>query len=178
MEFDFWALLFLMVLTANLVPDYLSLLESRLLLGLMLKTTSPLRWILLLLLDLLVTSWIAIVAVHTFIGANLTATLPEGVDRLTAWWSWVGLSFPQAVLHPITSANKTVRDMFSGDGVRNGPLFFYPAFFTSIWLWLYAGSGFLLKAARRFDIGFDWFNRHFDINQQPNNRNNRNNRGQ
>ncbi len=43
----------------------------------------------------------------------------------------------------------------------------YPAFFTSIWLWLYAGSGFLLKAARRFDIGFDWFNRKFDIEKKP-----------
>jgi len=26
-------------------------------------------------------------------------------------------------------------------------VFFFAAFFTSIWLWLYAGSGFLLKAA-------------------------------
>ena len=33
--------------------------------------------------------------------------------------------------------------------------------------WLYAGSGFLLKAARRFDIGFEWFNRHFDIEKKP-----------
>ena len=32
---------------------------------------------------------------------------------------------------------------------------------------LYAGSGFLLKAARRFDIGFDWFNRRFDIEKKP-----------
>lgn len=47
------------------------------------------------------------------------------------------------------------------------PLWFWPAFFTSIWLWLYAGAGFLLKAARRFDIGFDWFNRHFDIEKKP-----------
>lgn len=39
--------------------------------------------------------------------------------------------------------------------------------FSSIWLWLYAGSGFLLKAARRFDIGFDWFNRKFDIEKKP-----------
>lgn len=43
----------------------------------------------------------------------------------------------------------------------------FPAFFTSIWLWLYAGSGFLLKAARRFDVGFSWFNRHFDIEKKP-----------
>jgi hypothetical protein len=27
-----------------------------------------------------------------------------------------------------------------------------PTFFTSVWLWLYAGSGFFLRAARRFDI--------------------------
>jgi hypothetical protein len=42
-----------------------------------------------------------------------------------------------------------------------------PAFLTSIWLWLYAGSGFTLKFARRFDIGFQWFNRHFDIEKKP-----------
>ena len=41
------------------------------------------------------------------------------------------------------------------------------AIFTSIWLWLYAGSGFLLKAARRFDVGFEWFNRKFDIEKKP-----------
>ena len=44
---------------------------------------------------------------------------------------------------------------------------FYPAFFTSLWLWLYAGSGFILKATRRFDLGFNWFNRHFDIEKKP-----------
>jgi hypothetical protein len=46
-------------------------------------------------------------------------------------------------------------------------LWFLPAFFTSIWLWLYAGSGFLLKAARHFDIGFQWFNAKFDIERKP-----------
>ena len=42
-----------------------------------------------------------------------------------------------------------------------------PPFVASIWLWLYAGSGFLLKAARRFDLGFQWFNRKFDIEKKP-----------
>ena len=27
--------------------------------------------------------------------------------------------------------------------------------------------GFLLKAARRFDVGFEWFNRKFDIEKTP-----------
>ena len=51
--------------------------------------------------------------------------------------------------------------------VSGGWFLFYPAFFTSIWLWLYAGSGFILKAARRFDIGFGWFNQHLDIEKKP-----------
>jgi hypothetical protein len=46
-------------------------------------------------------------------------------------------------------------------------LWFLPTFFTSIWLWLFAASGFLLKAAREFDIGFEWFNRKFDIEKKP-----------
>jgi hypothetical protein len=39
--------------------------------------------------------------------------------------------------------------------------------FGPIWLWFYAVSGFILKAARRFDIGFEWFNRKFDIEKKP-----------
>lgn len=46
-------------------------------------------------------------------------------------------------------------------------LWFYPTFFTSIWLWLYAGSGFLLKGARRFDSVFQWFNSKADIEKHP-----------
>jgi hypothetical protein len=41
------------------------------------------------------------------------------------------------------------------------------ALICTSWLWLYAGSGFLLKVARRFDFGFDWFNRKFDIEKKP-----------
>jgi len=41
------------------------------------------------------------------------------------------------------------------------------SFFTSIWLWLYAGAGFLLKFARRFDKSLGWFNRRFDIEKHP-----------
>ena len=46
-------------------------------------------------------------------------------------------------------------------------IYWYPAFFTSIWLWLYAVSGFLLKAARRFDLGFQWFNSKLDVEKKP-----------
>ena len=39
--------------------------------------------------------------------------------------------------------------------------------FALLWLWLYVGSGLILKAARRFDIGFNWFNCKFDIEKKP-----------
>jgi hypothetical protein len=39
--------------------------------------------------------------------------------------------------------------------------------FRLIMRFLFFSSGALLKAARRFDIGFDWFNRHFDIEKKP-----------
>jgi hypothetical protein len=41
------------------------------------------------------------------------------------------------------------------------------ALFTSMWLWLYAGSGFLIKFASRFNIGYRWFISHFDIEHKP-----------
>lgn len=46
-------------------------------------------------------------------------------------------------------------------------LYYGSALLTSVWLWFYAGSGFLLKFARRFDLGFQWFNRRFDIEKKP-----------
>ncbi len=42
-----------------------------------------------------------------------------------------------------------------------------PFLLTCAWLWLYVAVGFLLKGARRFDVGFDWFNRHADIEKEP-----------
>jgi hypothetical protein len=36
-----------------------------------------------------------------------------------------------------------------------------------MWIWLPFASALVLKAARRFDIGFDWFNRKFDIEKKP-----------
>lgn len=72
------------------------------------------------------------------------------------------------LLHPHSLIHMETRTIFYVvDMTPFNPVWFWSTFFTSIWLWLYAGSGFLLKAARRFDIGFDWFNRHFDIEHKP-----------
>jgi hypothetical protein len=53
----------------------------------------------------------------------------------------------QLAKHPLSMVRASLR-------LRRS--FIWPALFATIWLWLYAVSGFLLKASRRFDIGFHW----------------------
>lgn len=85
-------------------------------------------------------------------GLVLTWNLPIRVTLM----NYASITFAM-LRHPWSGSSRNFQSL----------LWYFPAFFTSIWLWLYAGSGFLLKAARRFDIGFDWFNRHFDIEKKP-----------
>jgi hypothetical protein len=86
------------------------------------------------------------------------------IHKSTASLYDVAYGYPnalQAQLIRLFPAYGTMRTM------RLDGVFLCPPLFTSIWLWLYVGSGFLLKAARRFDLGFDWFNRKFDIEKKP-----------
>lgn len=123
------------MLVTNILPDYLSLLETRFILRLM-QRSKPVTNAGLLVFDGIVTvasslAWNTIV--FRILQKYSTGELPNATDLVSLAGMW----------------------------------FVYPALFTSLWLWLYAGSGFLLKAARRFDLGFDWFNRKFDIEKKP-----------
>ena len=80
------------------------------------------------------------------------------------------------ILHFLRTLLLKVRDIPSfalvvsdevGPTVDMHSAFVLSSLITSIPLWLFAGSGFLLKAARRFDIGFQWFNRKADIEKHP-----------
>jgi hypothetical protein len=120
---------------ANVVPDFVSLWETRLIVSLMKRTQRSVMLIWYITFDLLLTLGTAIL-----------------------WNLWlVSNSSRFAYLEDHAQVSFKLFAWF----------LIYPALFTSTWLWLYAGSGFLLKAARRFDIGFDWFNRKFDIEKKP-----------
>jgi hypothetical protein len=43
----------------------------------------------------------------------------------------------------------------------------YPALMTSVWLWLYAVSRFILKGVISFNFGLRWFNTHLNIKDKP-----------
>jgi|HubBroStandDraft_6_1064221.scaffolds.fasta_scaffold345944_2 hypothetical protein len=134
------------VLFVAVVPDYVSLLKTRRFIGSLERHRSVAIQSIVLFLDFLT-------------GLILAAILPV-LLTLVFYVIFGGLRLP------------------SGEGLPKGSfvgiMADYPvepnmvaSFFSSIWLWLYAGSGFLLKLARRFDIGFDWFNRKFDIEKKP-----------
>jgi hypothetical protein len=130
----------------NVLPDFVSLLESRYVLHFMKRATKGFALIGWLLSDAVLTSGIALTVTHVMLAYFWVGDDPKQ-------WSWTITAF---------------RNHFVDSRQLNTALsLVIPAFFTSIWLWLYAGSGFLLKAARRFDIGFEWFNRKFDIEKKP-----------
>jgi hypothetical protein len=149
------------VLITSLLPSYISLLETRYLLNLLKHVTAFSR-IALIALDLYITTSIAIlVSIYLYGFLYPIAMSPWPFDL------WITYSLPSglsAFPGNLGAALQPWRGLSYGGSTF---LTFYPVFFTSIWLWLYAGSGFLLKFARRFDIGFEWFNRKFDIEKKP-----------
>jgi hypothetical protein len=141
----------------NVLPDYLSLLITRSVLALMKKTHKGVFWVGLLFVDFGLTALLGMAV--WLVMTNLT---------LNVWASSYDLPIERT---PIEKLNAPLSEpyevLFASLLDYSMYLWLLPGFVTSIWLWLYAGSGFLLKAARRFDIGFEWFNRHCDIEKKP-----------
>jgi hypothetical protein len=133
---------------ANAIPDYLSLLKTRYLIG-KLSSVSQAFWILILAVDLgidVLFAYVSLVLAAIVAVFYTNGLSPEATSNLMPWW---------------------ISQLVHFRAPPEFTFWFYPAFFTSVWLWLYAGSGFLLKMAKRFDLGFSWFNRHFDIEKKP-----------
>ena len=151
------------LLVVNCVPDYLSLLETRFMLNLMRSHATTICRALVVLIDFAITLIIAVVAASFATLIRYSGIVIQAVLQSNAPHK---LEIIRLVLPALGRQFLTTR-WIAFNIVALAPLYITPAFFTSIWLWLYAGSGFLLKAARRFDIGFEWFNRHFDIEKKP-----------
>ena len=140
-----WLLAFICIVS-NLIPDYLYLLT-------------------LTILDFAVTLAIA-----------LCATFLNGLLR----WHQITLTtiidpFDSAAPYPSFWLDHIIRlgmDIIA-PGIANNAipvfrtLWVYPAFFTSLWLWLYVLSCLILKACLRFDSLSSFFVKTFDIEKKP-----------
>ncbi len=134
----FGAKLFLgLPLISNLVPDYFSLLASRWILRLMGRRSS-FRWtVILLILDLVLTSFIATISIC--LAWTFATWLENAQDRPELW------NLPLSVQSDFFV--ELVPRYFT-ERLWHRPfmlVLFFSSFFTSIWVWLYAVSSFAVK---------------------------------
>lgn len=131
-------------LIVSAIPDYISLLKSRLLIKVM-GQANPFAVVLLILLDFAVALSIA---VGGYLLYDYVFISPEHrIDDLR-------------ILHEAPTLN-------SRRGMAPLSMVLYPAFFTSVWVTLYGISGLLLRFTKRLGPWLSWFNRRFDIENKP-----------
>jgi len=138
----------------NLITDYISLLESRYIIKKMEGTQSIVRWISFMTIDLLITFLVFII-----LGFGLfTSITILSTSLLEIQLSSFNLTrFIQTISNSIS---------LSGEVGFMG-IFLYTTFFTSIWIWLYAGSGLLIKFIVRSGKFLSFFSKHLNIEENP-----------
>jgi hypothetical protein len=192
-----WAAWVIFSLIFNIVPDYLSLLKTRRLLGIVVRSRSACRTASILAMDALLTMVIALVPV-TAIGVTALREYDRSILAQAAQLPPQDFAKFESIVRQqlnvpnrkASAVSKRILDGAMGiiEAKRSGDertqwrillsVFLWPfalaamsiiapAFFTSVWLWLYVGSGFLIQAAPRFDVAFQWLNRKLDIERRP-----------
>jgi hypothetical protein len=130
----------------NIIPDYLSLVESRFVLGKLRDSRSPLGMLAWLLVDLVATA--AIVFCFLFIsGTVLLPLVPE--DSLYAVGCLTPETFDLARMLDIVVAGLTFSTPPGTLNYDVSAVYIYSSFFTSFWVWLYLGSSLLVRLAQR-----------------------------
>lgn len=137
--------------TINVVFDYLSLYETRKLLGLVQNRRGWRMFILVLIVDIVLTFVIFEIGLLSF------AFLFRGPE------SWMA-RFRD--LNAILWQDGLALDSRGASGLNLG-IFFYSMYFTSAWLWLYCLATLALLLVRRLDRVWGWFTNTRDLERQP-----------
>ncbi len=141
------------VFIANVLPDYFAYFLTRLALRNLMKRQCLSSWAIVIILQVAITLYLSSIAfTAAFFLYGWEQPEWHFTDFATSVWR-------DAVTNPLYPIWTLI--------FYHNWMFIFPSFFTSTWLFLYVGSGFLLKAARRFDIAFKWFNRKFDFETRP-----------
>jgi len=150
---------FVCLFAFNLIPDYLSLLETRYIIKRMGLEQSFIRNLAFLVLDFAATFLIFVV-----VGVILITLV---MLPITFFSSVLEFDF-SGIGEAMKSFPKFMIDSFHIKGDSEGfSVFLYSTFFTSVWVWLYAISGFLIKTLSHFNRGLRFFKRHFNIEKEP-----------
>jgi len=133
----------------NVIPDYLSLLETRWVLQ---KLGQSGNLVGLLLADLAATATLG------FTGYVVVLLLTGGSLDQTFELLWKTVTFQEILLFELTPGVSYRLPL---------GLFFYSTFFTSAWLWLYAGAVFASRLLVRMNDGIGFLLRATDVEYQP-----------
>jgi hypothetical protein len=129
----------------NIIPDYLSLVESRFVLGKMSETRGVLGKLVWLIVDVFLTTAI----VFFFLwgsGALLLPLVPE--ESLYAVGCLTRENFDFARMVDIAIAGLTFSTPPGTINYDVSAIYIYSSFFTSFWVWLYLASSLLVRAAQ------------------------------
>jgi len=151
---------FLGTLLVNAVPDYCSLLKSRYLIHVIGDRPSPIFICLLLALDIAATLSIYLTGLALFLLAadGISFLLRERVVPLAA--------VPREIASFVADAVFLTRRPGIPPGVSPG-VWFYAAFFTCAWVWLYALSGAAVKLGQYLGMGVAVVRGLLDIEEKP-----------
>lgn len=138
----------------NFIPDYLSLLETRFIISRMGLRHSIVEHVGLLVADFILTGIIIFVFFLTIFSIEHLFT-----DQ--------AMSFVKLTRHHISAVEQGFRLSVFGTGNINMGIFFYSTYITSVWVWLYALSGFMVKLAQKLDISWSWLKRFLNIDEKP-----------
>ena len=167
------AIAFLQLFAAGVIgslwPDYISLWKTRHLMELHRKHTSIKLGIFFIVLDIFITSLLAIVAMgigmitYSFLADPYNFNLPNAfkltveliLKFLNLWKKRTVLTYHQLNDIPFIPSWHFTQTISTA--------WFIPAFFGRLWFLGYVTCGLLLNFSHRLDFGFKWFTRHFDI---------------
>jgi len=134
----------------NLIPDYFSLLETRFLLHWLRKSASYLKSFSLMFLDILITFFIFYGTIIIYLSLSaLTPNIDISPGIFEATWVFIPYSL-------------TFSGMFPFLGI-----YLYSTFFTSVWIWLYVLSGFLIKISQRSGRFIKMLRSFLDVKNKP-----------
>ena len=169
-HFKFLHFVWITALITNLIPDYLSLFETRYILKKV--RDNNIMVFVYLFTDFMITFLIAAIMIglsnimlramySTFISAviNQPTSLTDVVK--SSFENYLNLNSYDVIKYHLTVSREAITfNNWTG-------CLFYSTFFTSIWLWIYALSGFTVKLAQKLNIGLTWFKGKFDIDKKP-----------
>jgi hypothetical protein len=137
--------------TGSIIPDYIALLLTRMTLKrISIRPTHQARW-------MIASATLNAVCGYVGMAASLTVEMMYRLQfDIKEHWTL------REVLGVVLALNDKIA-LF----LRGGWIWFFPGMVYFLIVVLYAASGFVIRAAHRFNLGFQWFNRHFDIEKKP-----------